>query len=83
LRIFLLECLLEPYAVKVARTVLRRGKSARSYLFRLGELLAHLNCKIQQLKLTHDPFRVGTIIEIIVLTVNPKNKNLRKYRGKL
>ena len=37
------ELLLEPYAVKVARTVLRRGKPARAYLFQLGELLAQKN----------------------------------------
>jgi len=31
--------LLEPYAMKVARTVLRRGKPARAYLFQLDTLV--------------------------------------------
>ena len=33
--------MLEPYAVKVARTVLRRGKTERSYLFQLDTLVVH------------------------------------------
>jgi hypothetical protein len=33
--------MLEPYAVKVARPVLRRGKTERSYLFQLDTLVVH------------------------------------------
>jgi len=33
--------MLEPYAMKVARTVLRRGKTERSYLFQLDTLVVH------------------------------------------
>jgi hypothetical protein len=33
--------MLEPYAVKVARTVLRRGKREISYLFQLDTLVVH------------------------------------------
>ena len=33
--------MLEPYAVKVARTVLRGGKSERTYLSQLDTLVVH------------------------------------------
>ncbi len=33
--------MLEPYAVKVACTDLRRGKTERSYLFQLDTLVVH------------------------------------------
>ncbi len=33
--------MLEPYAVKVARTVLRGGKPARAYLSQLDTLVVH------------------------------------------
>jgi hypothetical protein len=33
--------MLEPYAMKVARTVLRRGKIEISYLFQLDTLVVH------------------------------------------
>jgi hypothetical protein len=33
--------MLEPYAVKVARTVLRRGNREISYLFQLDTLVVH------------------------------------------
>lgn len=57
--------LLEPYAMKVARTVLRRGKPVRAYLFRLGRSMYYGSYKAPRTLV----WVIGTVILILMIAI--------------
>jgi len=61
--------MLEPYAVKVARTVLRRGKREISYLFQLDTLVVHT--------LNDGGFRLGALLPEGRVNSHPRSEGIK------